>query len=143
MSSDRHLKVVAGRGDEACNERIVLSLVHPRGRVDIPAGAIVRIEARDQCALPEQGTGALLVIRRPYVHVCVTQPIRDRICELTSRIVDEPMEIVVDGECVSRPIVREPLCSQESFSISAGDITEARVLAHRLRTGTKAGPRPI
>jgi preprotein translocase subunit SecD len=56
---------------------------------------------------------------------------------------DEPMGIVVDGECISSPIVREPLCSQESFCISASDMTEARVLAHRLRTGTKTGPRPI
>jgi preprotein translocase subunit SecD len=53
------------------------------------------------------------------------------------------MDIVVDGECISSPIVREPLCSQESFCITANDMTEARVLAHRLRTGTKTGPRPI
>jgi hypothetical protein len=112
-------------------QRIALSLVHPRERIDIPVGAIRRIEAREEFTLWEKGK--LWMFRSPRVEVSVIQAIRDQIRRLTKDIVDEPMEIVVAGECVARPIVREPLGSQECFQISASDLAEAHALAHRLR----------
>jgi preprotein translocase subunit SecD len=61
---------------------------------------------------------------------------------LTRKIVGEALEVFVGGECVASPIVREPLCGEASFQISANDLAEAEALAQRLRIGwSKAGPK--
>jgi hypothetical protein len=144
MNSNRpRLRLIAGRRAEPRADRIVLSLVHPRGRVDVPARAIVRVEAQTQGILPDRESGTWVVVRGPRVAVFFTQPIRNEIFLLTQQIVGEVLEIVVDGACISRPVVREPLGAEPAFFISAYEITEARVLAHRLRTGTRSGPKPV
>jgi len=61
--------------------------------------------------------------------------VRARIYKLTSQIVDDALEIVVVGEVVSRPIVREPLGTWKGFVISANDMDEATALAAKLRQG--------
>lgn len=137
------LRIVGGRG-HAPAARIALSIVHPRERIDIPVSEIVCIEAHEHSPPEEALTPGAWPMRHPCVEVSFTQPIRDRICQLTRQIVDEPMEIIVGGECVSSPIVREPLCTQASFYISASDFAEALALAHQMRTGwTRAGPRAV
>lgn len=145
MTTDNRLglKVIQGH-ENAPVERIALSLVHPRGRIDIPVSAILRIEAHGDGTVADHDTGRMSTYRGPHVEVCFTQAIRDRICQLTRQIVDEPMEIVVGGERISSPIVREPLCSEACFHISANDLAQAHALAHRMRTGwSKAGPRVV
>jgi preprotein translocase subunit SecD len=46
------------------------------------------------------------------------------------------MEIVVDCRAISKPVVREPLCTGPCFQLSANDIFEANALAQRLKTGS-------
>jgi preprotein translocase subunit SecD len=136
------LRIVGGWGSAPAG-RIALSIVHPRERIDIPVSEIVRIDAHEDSPWTADSGGSW-PMRHPCVEVSFTQAIRDRICRLTQQIVDEPMEIIVGGECVSSPVVREPLCTQASFYISASDFAEALALAHQMRTGwTRAGPRAI
>jgi preprotein translocase subunit SecD len=122
--------------------RIALSLVHPRGRIDVPVSAIHRIEARAE-QMFFQNAAQPVRSSRPHVEVYVSPAICARMWWLTRQIIDEPLEIIVDGECVSAPIVREPL-GGPSFSISACDFAEAQTLAERLRVGwSKPGPRVV
>jgi hypothetical protein len=146
MTSSRpELKVIQGRGSDAPrSERIALSLVHARERIDIPVRAIVRIEALTELTVFDRETGRTLMFPRARVEVWFNQAIRDRICRPTRDIIDEPLDIFVGGECICSPIVREPLCSQQCFEISFHDISEAYALAQRMRTGwITAGPRPV
>jgi preprotein translocase subunit SecD len=120
--------------------RIALSLVHLRGRIDVPVSAIRRIDA------PAEQTFFIqpVTYSRPHVEVYVSPAIRARMRWLTRQIIDEPLEIIIDGECVSTPIVREPLGVQPSVHISASDFAEAQALAERLRVGwSKPGPRAV
>jgi hypothetical protein len=127
-----------GRAD-APRGRIALSLVHPRGRIDVPISAIRSIEAHaEQTFFIQPVTSS-----RPHVEVYVSPAIRARMWWLTRQIIDQPLEIIVDGECVSTSIVREPL-GGPSFHISAFDFAEAQALAERLRVGwSKPGPRAV
>jgi hypothetical protein len=146
MSGNRlGLKLIRGHGSESAHvERIALSLVHPRERIDIPVSAILRIEAHGEIAFTEQGTGRPWISPNPHVEICFAEAIRERICQLSRQILDQPWDIVVGGEVVASAIVREPLCSQACFQISANDLAEAHALAHRMRTGwSKAGPRAV
>ena len=130
------LKIVQG-GRSAPAERLALSLVHPRERIDVPVDAIVRITAYGEGQAPWP-------FHSPHVHVCFNSAIRERIRRLTQHIVDEAMDIVVCGECVSSPIVREPLGEDSCFRISAFNLPEAQALADRMRTGwMKNGPRVV
>ena len=68
----------------------------------------------------------------PDVEVCYGRKIQRRMCELTRRIVDEPLEIVIGCEVVAQPVVRERRCGF-CISISAGNAAEAEQLAAKLR----------
>ena len=144
MTSHRPgLKVIPGGiANDAPVERIALSLVHPRERIDIPLGA-VRIEACGQQVFAEGGCP--WAIWNPRVEFRFRADIAERIARLTRAIVDEPWDIVVGDEVVLSPIVREPLCcSGTSFMIGAYNLEEARALAKRLRIGwRKLGPRAV
>jgi preprotein translocase subunit SecD len=139
------LTLIRGFGHaDAPRGRIALSLVHPRGRIDVPVSAIRRIEAHAEQTFFIQDTGQPVTLSRPYVEVCFSPGIRARVWWLTRQITDEPLEIIVDGECVSAPIVREALGAQPSFHISTSDFAEAQTLAERLRAGwSKPGPRAV
>ena len=117
-------------------EDIALSLVNPKGRVDIPVGAVQQIEARATFAYRIQGTDEVHEVPSPHIDVCFAKNISERICELTERIVREPLAIVIDCNVVSKPIVQEPLCNNRCFQISASDIAEANALVQRIRKGT-------
>jgi hypothetical protein len=138
------MRVIHGHGaDTERGERIALSLVHPRERIDVPVSAIVTIEATGESTYAEEGTGRLCTFRSPRVELCFTQAIVERICRLSREIGEEPVEIIVGGECVAKPTIFGPLTGP-CFVISTYDLAEAHALAHRLRTGwSKAGPRPI
>jgi preprotein translocase subunit SecD len=146
MASRRpELKVIRGKGSEGPPaERIALSLVHKRERIDIPVSAVVRIEAHAELIVSVRETRQVLAFSEPRVEVWLNQAIRGRISRLSREIIDEPLDIIVGGERISSPIVREPLCSQGCFVISVHDVSEAHALAQRMRTGwITAGPRPV
>jgi preprotein translocase subunit SecD len=139
------LTLIRGFGHaDAPRGRIALSLVHSRGRIDVPVSAIRRVEAHAEQTFFIQDTGQLVTYSRPYVEVYVSPAIRARMWWLTRQIIDQPLEVIVDGECVSPPIVSEALGAQPSFHISASDFAEAQTLAERLRVGwSKPGPRAV
>jgi preprotein translocase subunit SecD len=104
--------------------------------VDIPVGALKEVEAHATIAFRNTETGEVDEYPNPHVDVCFSDDVRERICQLTRQIVDESLEIVIDCKTVSKPIVREPLCTQPCFQISASDVAEATALAKRIRSGT-------
>jgi hypothetical protein len=123
-------------------EDIALSLVNPKGRVDIPVSAVQRVEARATFAYRIQGTEAVHEDPSPRVEVCFAKDIRERVCELTRKIVGEPLAIEVDCGTIARPIVRQTLCDIPCFEISANDIAEANALAQRILKGTNRACAP-
>jgi SecD-like export protein len=108
-----------------------LSFIHRTERIDVPTSAIQRIKAyATQTFMFETGP-----VEYPFagVEVCFARKIQRRMCELTRRIVDEPMDVVIGCEVVARPVVRERLCGF-CISISAADGAEAERLAEKLRS---------
>ena len=108
-----------------------LSFIHRTERIDVPASAIRRIKAHaTRTFMFETGP-----VEYPFadVEVCYARKIQRRMCELTRRIVDEPIEVVIGCEVVARPVIRERLCGF-CISISAADGAEAERLAEKLRS---------
>lgn len=133
----------AGLGLTVANaEDIALSLLHPRGRVDVPVSAIRRVEAQATVAFRNTESGEIHEYPNPHVEVCFAADVRERICQLTRQIVGQPMEIVIDCATISKPIVREPLCTRPCFSISAADLADASALAQRIRSGSNKACAP-
>jgi phosphoribosylformylglycinamidine (FGAM) synthase-like amidotransferase family enzyme len=64
-------------------EEIRLSLVHPKGRVDIPASAISRVESLATISFRSSQTGEVHEYPDPHVDVCLSKDIREHICQLT------------------------------------------------------------
>jgi preprotein translocase subunit SecD len=120
----------------ASAEEIALSLVHPKGRIDIPANAVSSVNARATITIHDTATGESRDFPGPHVEACLSKEIRERLCQLTQQIVGEPLQIVVDCKTVSQPIVREPLCTNPCFQISTTDVVEAAALARRIQSGT-------
>ena len=142
MSSVRLIAIIlaatGGLGSACASaDDIALSLVNPKGRIDIPASAITRVEARATIAFRNTETKEVFSHPDPHVELCYSEDIRQRVCQLTRQIDEQPLAIVVDCETVTKPIVREPLCSLPCFNISTADIAEANALAQRIRGGTK------
>jgi len=54
------------------------------------------------------------------------------------RFVDQPLDIVVGCEVVSRPVIREPMGVSPCFQITANDAAEADAIARMLRSGSKS-----
>jgi preprotein translocase subunit SecD len=127
------LSVIEGRPDAPV--RIALSLVHPRERIDIPVKDVLRIEAKAEQTFFFPELKASKTHPRAHVRLEFKPDIRARIYRLTSQIVEEELQVVVAGEVVTRPIVREPLGIREGFSISAFDLEEAKALERKLREG--------
>ena len=137
------LAATLGVGKSTANaEEIALSLVNPKGRIDIPVSAVDRVQAYATIAFRNSETGAVRERPDPHVEVCVAKEFRERICGLTRRIVGQAMAVMVDCETVTKPIVRDPLCAGPCFSISANDLAEANALAQRIRRGTNRACAP-
>lgn len=133
----------AGFGPAFANaEDIALSLRHPKGSVDVPVSAIGRVEAVATIAVRNTENGQIHEYPNPHVEVCFAEDVRKRICQLTRRIVGQPMEVVIDCATISKPIVREPLCARPCFQISASDLAEANALALRIRSGSNRACAP-
>jgi preprotein translocase subunit SecD len=123
-------------------EDIALSLVNPAGRIDIPASAIKSVEALEKKTFRNIETGELHGFESPRVEICYSEDVRQRVCQLTGRIVGQPLEIVVACKTVSKPVVREPLCHSTCLDISLFDLDEARALAQQIRSGMKTACPP-
>jgi hypothetical protein len=82
--------VEGGRTNDDDVERIALSLVHSRVRIDIPVTAIVLIEAFGEITFANQKSGEQRTVHHPHVEVSFTQEYLDRILRLTKQIVDQP-----------------------------------------------------
>ncbi len=137
------MAAAAGFGPGCTNaEDIALSLVHPKGRVDVPVSALGDVEAEATFTFRNTETGRVHEYPDPHVYLCYSEDIQKRICELTRQIVGQPMEIVIDCTTISKPIVREPLCTSPCFQISANDLAEATSLAKRIRSGTNRACAP-
>ena len=128
--------------DEISSDRIALSLVHPTERIDVAVSAILWIEPR---RYKVHGSGkASWISRQPFVEICIAPYVRERIYRLSKQIVGDPLQIVIDGEDVIRPVVREPLGIHDSIAISQTDYDDAVALAERLRARwSDVRPRPV
>jgi preprotein translocase subunit SecD len=122
-------------------EEIALSLVSPKGRIDIPASAVEKVEASAKIAFRNSETGKVWEHSDPHIDMCVAKEFKERICDLTTRTVGEAMAIMVDCEALTKPIVREPLCGG-CLRVSADDIEEANALAQRIRHGSNRACAP-
>ncbi len=116
---------------------IALSFVHEEDRIDVPAGAVRGIRAYATQTFVIKGTRRRMVLDRPGVEICLSEEICAKLRQLTERIVDEPIDIVVGCEVISSPIVREPMGGSPCIQISAFDVAEARALADKLRGRSK------
>jgi len=123
---------VVGLATPAAAEDIALSLVHTTGRIDIPASAVSRIEVAPSYVATDRRSGKRMRSRTYSVYVCLLEDVRERICDLTRRIVGEPVEIVSGCEVLTEPVVREPICTAPCLSIPAGNMAEAEVFAGKL-----------
>ncbi len=151
MATGRRMKTVrlivvilaaSGGLGSAFADDIALSLVNPQGRIDIPAGTITRIEARATIEFRNTETGKTFGHEDPHVEICYSEDIRQRVCQLTKQIVEQPLAIVIDCRVVTKPIVREPLCSSACLSVSAADMAEAQALAEQIRRGSNRACAP-
>jgi len=113
--------------------RIAISLVHRRERIDIPVRDVLKIEAlgEETFYFPEIRASKTY----PFARIKLTfkPDVRARLYRLTRDIVGEPLEIVVAGEAICCPVVREPLGIQEAFNIHVNDLDEANEIVTKLR----------
>jgi hypothetical protein len=113
----------------AIADDIAVSLVNPKGRIDIPVSAITRVEAMAALTFRNKETGKIFQDPSPHVELCYTEDVHQRICQLTRQIVGQPLVVVINCETATKPIVREPLCSRPCLDISTNDVAEATALA--------------
>jgi len=124
---------IDGRPDAP--ERIALSLVHPRGRIDIPVKDVLKIETRAGETAFSADTRTSQTAAAPHVRLEFTAEIRARIHRLTAQIAGDELAIVVAGREICRPVVREPLGLHGWFNIRVHDLEQARDLTAKLREG--------
>ena len=132
-SQGRPFSVIQGNADAPL--RIAFSLVHPRERIDVPVREVRQVEVVAEETFNYPDSRALQTWSRPIVRVALKPIIRARLYRLTRTIVEQPLAIIVTGEVVARPIVREPLGRYENFCISYWDLDDAREIAAKIRKG--------
>jgi hypothetical protein len=118
-------------------DEIALTFVHGQNRIDVPASAVVSIEALPYSLYRNTVTGEITKHGRPYVEICFNAAIGAKLCELTQRIVGEPLELWVNCQAIVKPVVREPLCSDACLKLSSFDPSEAGELVSRLNAQPK------
>lgn len=129
------LRMIDGCRD--VRKRAALAFVHPLRRLDVSAHAILSIEVLVVTTFVVDRK--IVTFPGPHVALELDRRTCAALYAMTATILaavrdDTPVAILVGGECVSRPILREPLGSRSSFSISADTIEDAHVLARRLRS---------
>lgn len=125
------LRVIEGSTDGVRSEKIALSFVHPSARIDVPTRVIHWIEARESFAYLVRGE----LRESPHAHVavCLRADIAMRLYKRTQQIVGEFLEIRVDGKCVSKPKILQPVGWCGRFAISIWDFDKAQELAAAMR----------
>jgi preprotein translocase subunit SecD len=126
----------------AKSDDIAVSLVQGQNRIDIPVSAIRSVEAYATQTFFNTDTKQKHEYPLPHVDLCYSADIQNRICRLTRRIVERPMDVVVDCETLSKPVVRERLCGP-CLQISANTFMDANALAQRLKTGSNRRCAPV
>lgn len=127
------LSVIEGRAE--ARPRIALSLVHPRERIDIPVKDVLEIEALADQTFFFPEIQAFKSYECANVRLSFSPEIGRRIYRLTSGIVGEPLDCVVDGDVICSPVVREPLGVSESFSLRVHDFAVAQEIAAKIHKG--------
>jgi hypothetical protein len=121
---------------------IAFSLVHHEGRVDIPVGDVVSVDAEATFKLRNRETGVMHEFAAPRVTICLSPEIQDRVCDFTRRFVSQRVDLVVDCETLTKVNVIEPLCTRACHAISVFDITDAKALVQRIRRGSNRACAP-
>jgi preprotein translocase subunit SecD len=116
---------------------VALSFVHKEDRIDVPTNAVLRIKAYATITIVDPATRRRTELPSPSVELCLSKEVRDQIHRLTSRIIDQPLDIVVGCEVVASPVVREPMGTLPCFQITASDAADAAALADKLRSGSR------
>jgi hypothetical protein len=76
--------LASGFGCACANaEDIALSLVHLKGRIDVPVSALGRVDASATIAFRNTETGQVHEYLEPHVELCFAADVRKRICALT------------------------------------------------------------
>jgi hypothetical protein len=114
---------------------IVLSFVHPHGRVDVPAGAVRRIRAFATRAFVIKETRQRLEFPETGVEFCLSKGVRIKLLQLTERIVDQPLDLVIGCDVIASPIVREPIGGSPGVQLTTFGLAEAQSIADRLAGG--------
>jgi hypothetical protein len=96
-------------------DEIALSFVHGQNRIDVPASAIDSIEALHYSLHRNTETGKVFKGAGPNVEICFDGGIGASLCELTKKIVGEPLEVWVSCRPIMKAVVREPLCSSACY----------------------------
>ncbi|WP_152539878.1 SecDF P1 head subdomain-containing protein [Afipia sp. P52-10] len=134
MTSGRPALTVIDGGSKT--GRIAFSLVHPCMRVDVPVRTILEITAHDAKTVFNEEAQVDEAVFSPRVDIFFKEHVKEQVYRLTRAIVGQSLDIVVDGECVSRPYVLQPLCIHEAaICIAVGHVADARALARQLRKG--------
>ncbi len=120
-------------GQAEARTRIALSLVHPRERIDIPVKDVLAIEALAEVTYFCPETQVFKTYESASVRLDFNPGISARIYRLTSCIIEQPLDVVVAGEMICSPIVREPLSS--GFRIHLFDFADAKAFAAKIRKG--------
>jgi hypothetical protein len=115
----------------ASTAKIALSLVHPSGRIDVPADAIHWIETSGEFLVSVRGR--LQAWPSPHVELSLRPDIGIRIYRLTRNIVGDVVDLVVDGQSVSKIRVITPVGLRSRIRIDVLDLAKAEALAARLR----------
>jgi hypothetical protein len=111
-------------------EKIAFSVVHPSAHINVPVSAIHWIEACDNICFVV--SGVLRTFPDTSVEVNLRADIAVRIHRLTREIVGEFVEIIIDGECISKPHIIGPVAGR--FRISMGNIEDAKALAAKMQS---------
>jgi preprotein translocase subunit SecD len=112
------------------------SLVHGNERIDVTADDIEEIRVDPTIGFRSIETGEVRTYRDPHVVICLAGSVEKRLCELSRRLLNKPMAVVVDCQTLSEPVIREPLCSEQCFWLSIYDLIDAKAIAQRLKTGS-------
>jgi hypothetical protein len=135
MTLGKRLLTVVEGGNTDRSKRIAMSfVVHERKRLDVPASALLSVEASAGRTYFIEGGGSIWS-NSPSVEIDLAPDFQAKLYKFTADIIGEVMEVHVGNRCVARPVVREQLGKDPSFQISAFDIAEAEELAEVLRNG--------
>lgn len=118
-------------------DEIALSLVHGDDRIDVPASAVTSVTALPNHVFRNSVTGKLFASGGPHVEICFNAAVSLKICQLTQRIIKEPLEVWVSCHPISKPVVLQALCSNPCIGLNTFELKEAERLVVELKAEPK------